>query len=84
MDFGVGAEDVGDDSGAVFVGIDLGEEPFCKQHKKCQLCAEKSLVEVEYENLFLRVGLVIGFLLQLLLWWQRLHSNDWLPLVSGH
>jgi hypothetical protein len=29
VDFWVRAEDVGDDSGAVFVGVDLGEEPFC-------------------------------------------------------
>lgn len=26
--FGVGAKDVGDYSGAVFVGVDLGEKPF--------------------------------------------------------
>lgn len=30
VDFRVGAEDVGDYSGAVFVGVDLGEEPFCR------------------------------------------------------
>ena len=29
VDFWVRPEDVGDDSGAVFVGVDLGEEPFC-------------------------------------------------------
>jgi hypothetical protein len=31
MDLGLGAEDVGDDAGAVLVCVDFGEEPFYRQ-----------------------------------------------------
>ena len=48
VNFGVGAEDVGNDSGAVFVCVDLGEEPFCIQYKiSCvdRSCVDRSCVE---------------------------------------
>jgi hypothetical protein len=78
--FRVGAENVGDDSGAVFVGVDLGEEPFCIHRGVSRV--DRGFVEVGYAHLFLKAGLVIGFLLQLPPWWRRLHSDDCSPSVS--